>query len=586
MVGSMIKQMLAPWEHLDKEVNNRLVWQTTFIVFVLATLATFGRQATSIAADELGYLSQAQLVAGKHTVGLSYSAYYHYGYSLLLAPWAALFSSPSSIYRAAMVTNAGLLALVVPVLMQLSRFLAIPQTRLTLLTAALAAMWPSHWYVTHYAWSESAFRLAFVLTLLATAQFLSTPKLVSGALFSFSMVATYAIHPRALPLIPVSILLMGMMAIQRKVSLRVVMVNLLLVAALTAAFEIGKRPFLSEIWGPGFHTHPSAVGDRVRSLQSLHGLKSLVLATAGQIWYQIAASLGLVVLGAWSMLSRVRSKWAEPAGLWSLFVLLAILGMGSASIVQMLFLVRLDHLVYGRYNDGATLVLLWLGAVAIAESGPLKTMSRNVLMAGVLACGCLAFLMIDSPKLLEIPLVTQLTAAIKANIGGLGGIDFNASTGIYTLLARATGLAMVGGGLLVCFSSPRSRLALCLLFVIVSDIKISEMERGHHRSVYKRQTKEAKQLLSLGASRIYWNDAVQGISTEIYHLQFFTNQIYRYEGSLKPGEVLLAAKVPDGDFEQIATIADHLIVVANRGDFTPLVLAPGERKPEDQTLRR
>lgn len=139
--------------------------------------------------------------------------------------------------------------------------------------------------------------------------------------------------------------------------------------AVTAAVHAAAR---CALWAEG--TGPASVGLAER-LAGPELWPEIALRAVGQAWYLSVASLGLAVLGVVALLTMAAGRWpsAEPAStprrMLAGHLLVTMAVMAFASAVQITTHVRVDHLVYGRYNEGFLPVLLVAGVPGC--SGPL-----------------------------------------------------------------------------------------------------------------------------------------------------------------------------------------------------------------------
>jgi hypothetical protein len=101
-------------------------------------------------------------------------------------------------------------------------------------------------------------------------------------------------------------------------------------------------------------------GDVLGRLTDPSLLWGAIKATVGQLWYLTVASFGLVPLGAlWLVLSRKVDRTM------AVVTALAGLAMFGASALEMSDGTRVDHLVYGRYLEGAVPVFLVAGVAGL-----------------------------------------------------------------------------------------------------------------------------------------------------------------------------------------------------------------------------
>jgi hypothetical protein len=315
--------------------------------------------------DTTGYLADARWLAGKAaSTWQGPNDYYHFGWSLLVAPLYLVFASPRAVQLGALTLNAGLAAAILPAGYLLARrAFALPR-RLAFAAGGVAVTYPAVLLLAGYEWGEALFQLLFVGFVLA-ATFLvhaagpgpaaCTKKVVGWAsVVAVLAAALNATHPRGLGVVAVT----GVFLLALGWRDRRVLVGLgVLVVAFAASRQV-DRMILDAIYAP---RSAGVEGDVLRRMTEPRLVWGAVKATVGQLWYLSVATLGLAPLGAlWLATSR---RVPRPLALVTLGAVLATL---AASAVFMSDGTRVDHMVYGRYLEGTVPVLLVAGAAAVA----------------------------------------------------------------------------------------------------------------------------------------------------------------------------------------------------------------------------
>jgi hypothetical protein len=141
-----------------------------------------------------------------------------------------------------------------------------------------------------------------------------------------------------------------------------------------AVASLADRWVAERVWGDG--VVDLELGLEPTSAQWWLGLTT---AAAGRLWYLLAASIGLAVLGAMA-LWHASARPEQPGHRRAALTLAALLGsnlaiataQGAGLLADLDWFgpfggLRWDHLVYGRYLDGVLLVLCVLGLVASCD---------------------------------------------------------------------------------------------------------------------------------------------------------------------------------------------------------------------------
>ena len=187
-------------------------WQLlagTAVFFVLRLALTIPRTGPVVVADEVGYLTNARVLAGGVPGQLSTAPFYHGGYSLLLAPLLALDGNPKTSYHLVLVLNAVLAASLAPlVYLLLTRCFAVP-ARTAVWPSLAAAAYPSVTIYTQVAMSENLLLPLFTLWLLCIGCFLKAAtdqrRLVWGAAAAICAVWLWAAHGRMIVVVALTV---------------------------------------------------------------------------------------------------------------------------------------------------------------------------------------------------------------------------------------------------------------------------------------------------------------------------------------------------------------------------------------------
>jgi len=327
--------------------------------------------------DTMGYLAIARHLAGWGPRPLlSCPSFYHFGYSLLLAPLYPLLDSSWKVFRAALVLDSALASLQVVVLYALARGLFGLRRSLSWMAALAAALYPAWLLQSSFAWTESLFALVFsVYVLLA---FQAVRRGTAGWLIAFAFAGAflYTIHPRGLGIAAVTVLFLLVWGARRRFG-RGATAAALLVALGTVAFTRQlNHALVTTLWA----APPSAAEGTFlgRLLDPAVWTGVLPLRAAGQLWYLLAATLGVFALGVWELgrrAARPQPEGEEAAGTEAARVtLLAMAAVFAASITVMIPALRSDHFLYGRYNEAL------LGPFLVAGIAMIATGSRRAVL--------------------------------------------------------------------------------------------------------------------------------------------------------------------------------------------------------------
>lgn len=334
--------------------------------------ALFGlaRTGPAVVADEAGYLFAVRALADHGSGPLAGTAYYRGGWSLLLVPVELATSSPMAVFRAGLLLNALLAALVVPLLyLVLHRYARVP-ARAALVGAVVGGLYPALHVLSQAALPES---LLAVLVLVVACCFgelaLGRRRLVWAVALGAGLAYAYSVHGRAVALIAVSLILLGCLAGRRVVSVAqgaAVVGTLALGIWLSLALD---RHLVEAVYGG---TAADGVSSTVRSVLDGTAVSGTARNLVGQAWYVAVASLGLVPF----LLARLgdpgfRQRFTGP-GVALVAPVLTLLGLLGVSALFLSSPTRPDHLIYGRYVESALPPLVALATVELLRRAPTR----------------------------------------------------------------------------------------------------------------------------------------------------------------------------------------------------------------------
>ena len=376
-------------------------WQLlagTAVFFVLRLALTVPRTGPVVVADEVGYLTNARLLAGGVPGQLSTAPFYHGGYSLLLAPVLALDGNPKTSYHLVLVLNAALAASLAPLLyLLLTRCFAV-QARHAVWPSLAAAAYPSVTIYTQVALSENLLLPLFALWLLCLGCFLQantdTHRIAFGAAAAVCAVWLWATHGRMIVVTALTVVAFLVVVALRRPATRGALLGLAIVAVGLVAVHVLNDYLITQNYGG--HT-ANEVDQRLSTVESVGGIGAFLRNIVGQLWYLMVASLGVLVAAAappreW--LASLRRRQVSSSGLILILALLTGLGLLIESALSFRAADRPDMIIYGRYTDVVVpplvaLALVRLGAgrryrvAAVVTALAVTTVAVALLRAGI-----------------------------------------------------------------------------------------------------------------------------------------------------------------------------------------------------------
>lgn len=311
----------------------------------------------ALLSDGQAYLANARWLGGAgDEMWMGRTGFYHAGYSLLLAPLFAASDDPATVFRGVLVVNAVLATASFLVYWALAARLGLTRWR-ALAAGLVAALYPAVLLQASIEWSDNLYHLVFALLLLALHRLLTHGSVLSGAAVGAAGAYLYAVHPRALGVIPILLGALAFFAWRRTTDRRAALAG---IAVLVVGFLLVRSlhdVLIAAMWADD---RPVTEGDVLGRLTEPALVQGLVLRLFGHSWYLLVASFGLVAAAVTWLWKRLRQPFALTV------VLLCGATMGAGALM-MSDATRVDHFVYGRYNEGFLPALLVLGVAGLVE---------------------------------------------------------------------------------------------------------------------------------------------------------------------------------------------------------------------------
>jgi hypothetical protein len=365
----------------------RLLLVGTAALLALRVGLSLVRTGPLIVADEVGYLTNARLLAGGIAGQMSTAPFSRGGYSILLAPLLALDGNPATSYRLVLILNALLAASLGPLLyLLLTRCFHIAP-RAAVWPVLAAAAYPSVTIYTQVALSENLLIPLFVLWLLCFGGLLDAQtgrqRFVWGAATAVCAVALWAAHGRMSVVLALTALAFVVLAIARRQTLPAALLGLVLIAVGLAGVHVLNDFLIARSYGG--HA-PNEVGQRLSTVESVSGVAAFLRNLVGQAWYLMVATLGvaIAVLGTLrATATRSRASGLSSQDVVLGLIMLTALGLLVVSALSFPDVARPDMLIYGRYTEVVLPPVIALGLVQLA-SGRMRH-AKPVLIALMVA---------------------------------------------------------------------------------------------------------------------------------------------------------------------------------------------------------
>jgi hypothetical protein len=357
----------------DAWVRNRLI-AGAGVLFGVRLALSIVRLGPVVVADEIGYLTNARVLIGGVPGQLERAPFYRGGYSLLVSPLLELTSNPRVAYHLVLALNAALAASLVALLYLVLTRCAGFAPRMAVWPALAGAAYPSITVFSQAALSENALFPLVCLWLLALGGLLAarTPRAATmwGIALGACAVALWAVHGRMVTVLGLTAAVALWLVVRRRGMVGAAVAIIVVLAVGFWATQLLNDFLINHNYGG--HA-ANEVNDRLSAVLGLHPLLTALSNLAGQAWYLLVSTFGLVIMVAADALPRrvTRSPDAAHPGrraflLWllALTALLLLVSAGSFPVRT-----RPDMLIYGRYVEIVTPALVAIGLAILGERG-------------------------------------------------------------------------------------------------------------------------------------------------------------------------------------------------------------------------
>jgi hypothetical protein len=334
--------------------------------------------------DEPGQLAIARFVGRGQIWNMLDHSTWRPAYGVLLAPATWLTDDPSSVYRSGLLLNAVLGALSCVLLALLAARLTGRSRPACAAMAAAVSLAPALLFTTDWVWSEALVQFTFLAFLLAALRFLDVGRLWWGMAMVACAAGGFATHSRLLPMTVTATVLVLFATWRRDLAARHAIGLLAVLAVLFVVVARFSSWIVERIW-----EDPAATNTAGGVLDRLTAPGPLATSGIGQLWYQLVASIGLAGLGAIALVRSASRRASadrpgEPGVVDARAALATIGPLVALSIVFMSDRWRPDQIIYGRYNDPTTAVVVLVGLATL-----LGATRRRLLVDGAAVLGVL-----------------------------------------------------------------------------------------------------------------------------------------------------------------------------------------------------
>lgn len=467
-----------------------VVWSLVLFVAVRCCIVV-AADTPSVTPDEFGAWAVAQYLSG-HSSLISMRDMPHYPLvpGMVLTPLAWLDLPLVAAYRTALVLLSAM-TVAAAALVRRALLLVVPgRSDLAAVGFAVVLLFPATLVTGSFTWAEPTVVLWWAALMWAVARLAWRPSTTSILVGSVVAGAAPFVHGRltAVPLVWTAALVLRH-ALDRREAPRPDRGDTAAGVATTLVTALGARA-LDQLVVAAVWTDPgAAVGSGARAAGTGPWWKGLATALAGQGWYLLAATGGLALVGMVHLLLQARRPDRAGSRLFAttlgamVAANLAISVLVTAGGLAVLFGgpavglggTRGDHLVYGRYIDGAALVLAVVGLAACWDRVGARVLRRVLAVAaGLMVVGALAVSSVDGTR--------ALADTLHLTIGGVAA--FGTGDGLQLARWTAVGLALCAALAVAIGRGRRAVVVVTAAWLVLGAVgaTLLTVQRHHERS--------------------------------------------------------------------------------------------------------
>lgn len=329
--------------------------------------------------DEFGYWSYAAALSGYDWSDITaMGSYYSYGYSLILFPIFQLFSNGVVAYRVAVTVNFLLIGVDYFLLIYVVKKI-IPEETINYISviAGIAIFYPTNLFYAKTTMVETVVTSAFLLICALLIKYLERNKLSTLLFLILAVVYIHFLHMRT---VGVAIAITGTILLyttrNSKKAKHIMVVILVGMCMLTLGFFVKK-------WAQGILYSTTDINEinvndyagqfgKIKYLLSKEGCKDFACGLLGKILYLGLASFGLFYIGTYhcikSCMGKIKGKEKYETKEWFyIFALLVAMGEILINTIYNIHPIRVDSVVYGRYDEFVVPVFMIFGMIEISE---------------------------------------------------------------------------------------------------------------------------------------------------------------------------------------------------------------------------
>lgn len=354
------------------------------IVFFLFLIAFYGFNIQQtygffLFPDEFGYWAYAAEALGYDWSDIvSLGSYYSYGYSLILFPILKVCNDGVMAYRMAVTVNFVLLGIDAVLLYKIAgkMFLSESENSVPFLIG-IALFYPPTLFYAKTSMVETVLMSMFLLILYFLYCYLEKNRLPMLLFLLIATVYIHFLHMRAIGVAIAVILTLIPYFVKQSKKAKHFLIAIGICVILSVLGFLVKNWLQDLIYSTTdsntLHVNDYAGQfDKIRYIFSKDGVLDLICGLAGKVLYLGLASFGLLYFGVAKCLKEIKAYFSqknepEYSRLIYLFLLLSLIGEIGINVIYNIHPIRVDSVVYGRYDEFVLPVFMMLGTVELMK---------------------------------------------------------------------------------------------------------------------------------------------------------------------------------------------------------------------------
>ncbi len=340
--------------------------------------------------DEFGYWTASAYLTGTDWKSVTSGIpYYSYGYGfLILTPIRLLISTPSDMYRAAIVVNVLLLVGSYWIARNVANQLfEDAHWALIDVICFVVMLYPSNLVFSHIAWAECTLVFVFWVFVWLSLRVIKKPSLMNHVGMAFVVMGLYVVHQRTMAVAIATVMVMMWCFYLDKSRRKKIIGFVAVMVVLIVVHSAIKNDLIDEFYCNNLKVDANNLEghtDKLTGIFTGEGFLALVKSMIGKWFYLFVATFLMAWWGAeflfkktgayikeiYSLKTKNRKKEYAASDMQPIWYIWILLAFGGNFFIAALFMnggARNDMLVYGRYNEYMIGIYLIIGIMAFLK---------------------------------------------------------------------------------------------------------------------------------------------------------------------------------------------------------------------------